>query len=65
MVNTDNADEIENHYQTWLSAKDSYITKNKENRIYSLTNACGSPSKVAKTDHAWPREQVITRCSSF
>ncbi len=60
MVNDENTDDIEKHYQTWLSAKESYITKNKDNRIYSLTNACGSPPKIAKSDHAWPREQVIS-----
>ena len=60
MVDDKNTLDVEKYYQTWLSAKESYITKNKNNRIYSLTNACGGPPKEAKSDHGWPTKQDIS-----
>ncbi|MDP2901801.1 MAG: hypothetical protein Q8N96_01635 [Methylovulum sp.] len=60
MVDDKNTDDVEKHYQTWLLAKEAYITKNKHTKIYSLTNACGGPPKEAKSDHGWPKEQVIS-----
>jgi hypothetical protein len=60
MVDDKNARNVEKYYQTWLLAKESYITKNKNNKIYYLTNACGAPPKEAKSNHNWPREQVIS-----
>jgi len=60
MIDDKNTISVEKFYQTWLSARESYISKNRSNRIYSLTNACGGPPKEAKTDHGWPAKQVIS-----
>ncbi len=60
MIDDKNTISVEKFYQTWLSARESYISKNRSNRIYSLTNACGGPPKEAKTNHGWPAKQVIS-----
>lgn len=55
MANTDNNSRIENYFNTWLSAKDAYIRKNKQASVYYLTNACGRPPIEAKKHHGWPQ----------
>jgi len=60
MVNSKNAQAIEQQFQTWLVAREAYITKNRQSRIYYLTNACGSPPVEAKKHHGWPDKQVIS-----
>jgi hypothetical protein len=60
MVDNKNADAIEQQFQTWLAAREAYITKNRQSKIYHLTNACGSPPMEAKKHHSWPHKQVIS-----
>jgi hypothetical protein len=60
MVDDKNAKVIEDYFQTWLSAKEAYISKNRNTKIYYLTNACGSPPVDAKKYHGWPQKQVIS-----
>ncbi len=60
MVDDKNEALIESYFQTWLSAKEAYISKNKAAQIYYLTNACGSPPIEAKKHHGWPQAQVIS-----
>jgi hypothetical protein len=59
---TDKANEtvLEKIYQTWLQAREAYISKNKENSLYYLTNACGNPPVDVKRNHDWPQKQVIS-----
>ena len=60
MIDDKNAKLIDDYFQTWLSAKEAYISKNKNAKIYYLTNACGSPPIEAKKHHGWPQAQVIS-----
>jgi hypothetical protein len=60
MVDDKNTKVIDDYFQTWLSAKEAYISKNKTAKIYYLTNACGSPPIEAKKHHGWPQTQVIS-----
>jgi hypothetical protein len=60
MVNKGNNDLIEQFFQTWLTAKAAYIEKNRQAKIYYLTNACGSPPIEAKKQQGWPQKQVIS-----
>lgn len=55
-----NQADLEKCFQTWLSARESYLTKDKNKPIYYLTNACGSPPLEAKNNHGWPQKQVIS-----
>lgn len=63
---TDKTNEIvlEKFYQTWLKAREAYTSKNKENPLYFLTNACGNPPIDAKRNHDWPQKQVISDSKS-
>jgi hypothetical protein len=44
----------------WNSAREAYIKKDKNNVLYYMTNACGSPPLAAKRDHGWPNNEVIS-----
>lgn len=60
MVNSSNKHKIDDYFQTWLTAKATYISKDRKNKIYYLTNACGGPPIEAKKNHGWPQGQVIS-----
>lgn len=51
---------LDKYYQTWLSAREAYINKDKNNPLYYLTNACGNAPIEAKKFHNWPPKQVIS-----
>lgn len=44
----------------WLIAKDTYIKKDRDNKMYYLTNACGSPPQIAKSRDNWPKKESIS-----
>ncbi|SDX54312.1 hypothetical protein SAMN05421644_10638 [Allochromatium warmingii] len=44
----------------WLSAKDAYTKKDRQNRMYYLANASGSPPKIAKDRDGWPKSESIS-----
>lgn len=48
------------HLHTWMMARDTYKDKNRQNKYYYLTNACGSPPAEAKKNHGWPQKEVIS-----
>lgn len=44
----------------WLSARDAYTNKDRQNRMYYLANASGSPPKIAKDRDGWPKSESIS-----
>lgn len=44
----------------WLSARDAYSRKDRQNKMYYLANASGSPPKIAKDRDGWPKKESIS-----
>ncbi|WNC67526.1 hypothetical protein RI845_13490 [Thalassotalea nanhaiensis] len=44
----------------WLSARDAYSKKDRQNKMYYLANASGSPPKIAKDRDGWPKKESIS-----
>jgi hypothetical protein len=44
----------------WLSARDAYSKKDKDNKMYYLANASGNPPAIAKKRDSWPDKQSIS-----
>ncbi|NCN66023.1 MAG: hypothetical protein COW76_01620 [Shewanella sp. CG18_big_fil_WC_8_21_14_2_50_42_11] len=44
----------------WLSARDAYTKKDRQNRMYYLANASGNPPKIAKDRDGWPKSESIS-----
>jgi hypothetical protein len=55
-----NQSDMAKHLHTWMMARDTYKDKNRQNKYYYLTNACGSPPAEAKKNHGWPQKEVIS-----
>lgn len=46
--------------EDWLLARDAYAKRDRQNRMYYLSNACGSPPKIAKDRDGWPKKETIS-----
>lgn len=46
--------------QFWKQAKTAYIEKDRKNKTYYLTNACGQPPALARERDAWPAKESIS-----
>ncbi|KOR32915.1 hypothetical protein TI05_04190 [Achromatium sp. WMS3] len=44
----------------WLSAREAYSKKDRQNKMYYLANASGSPPKIAKDRDGWPKTESIS-----
>jgi hypothetical protein len=44
----------------WNEARKAYIDKDKSNKMYYFTNACGAPPIEAKRNYGWPQSEVIS-----
>lgn len=55
-----NSKEVDGFINTWATARQVYISKDKTHKMYYLTNACGSPPSEAKKLHGWPQKEVIS-----
>lgn len=51
---------IQNCIKDWLAAREAYSQKDKQNRMFYLTNASGNPPKIAKELDNWPRKESIS-----
>jgi hypothetical protein len=60
IVNPANSSSVLNFVQTWLNARDAYIKRDKNQKLYYLANASGNPPKIAKTRDGWPRKESIS-----
>ena len=48
------------HLQIWMMAQENNKNKNRQNKHYYLTNACGAPPAEAKKNYGWPQKEVIS-----
>lgn len=55
-----NKDLIFSFIKTWENAKDAYKTKNRVNKFYYLTNACGQPPSCNTGDNKWKKGESIS-----
>lgn len=46
--------------QEWLLAREAYAKRDRTSKMYYLTNACGSPPKIAKDRDGWPQKETIS-----
>lgn len=44
----------------WVFARDAYANKDRQNKMYYLANASGSPPKIAKDQDGWPKKESIS-----
>lgn len=44
----------------WLLARDAYSKRDRKNKMYYLSNACGAPPKIAKDRDGWPSKESIS-----
>jgi len=60
LTNPINEEFINTGIEQWLEARKAYSDKNRDNRMYYLANASGSPPKIAKERDAWPKSESIS-----
>lgn len=60
IINSNNTSIVDGVIRTWLDAKNVYISKERTDPLYYLTNACGSPPKIAKERDGWPNNESIS-----
>lgn len=60
LVDESNMPIIQKCIDEWLSAKEAYSSKDRQNKMYYLANASGSPPKLAKERDGWPKKESIS-----
>lgn len=60
LTDINNFDFIQACIDEWLAARDAYTKKDRQNRMYYLANASGSPPKIAKERDGWPKKESIS-----
>lgn len=60
VTNETNMPFIQNCINEWLSAREAYSSKDRQNKMYYLANASGSPPKIAKDRDNWPKRESIS-----
>lgn len=59
LCDKDNFSAVEQAKNLWLSAKRAYISKDKTQVVFYLTNACGRPPSAA-LEQGWPKRESIS-----
>lgn len=60
IVEEENLPFVKKAIAEWLSAKDAYSLKDRQNKMYYLANASGSPPRIAKNRDGWPKKESIS-----
>lgn len=60
LIDKDNMPTIQMCIDEWLSAREAYSKKDRENKMYYLANASGSPPRIAKDRDGWPKKESIS-----
>lgn len=60
IITRKNQEIVSSFVETWLEAKTAYQSRNKNNKMYYLANASGSPPAIAKTRDKWPNKESIS-----
>ena len=56
----ENFEFLKKSMEFWHSAKKSYAKKDRKNKNYYLTNACGHPPVIARNRDGWPGKESIS-----
>ncbi|ELV8692616.1 hypothetical protein QNF11_003694 [Vibrio vulnificus] len=59
-INEANQEFLHKCVDEWISARRAYTSKDRNNKMYYLANACGSPPKIAKERDGWPKNESIS-----
>jgi len=60
IINDKNMPFIQKCIDEWLLARTAYSTKDRQNKMYYLANACGNPPKIAKERDSWSKKESIS-----
>jgi len=60
ILDTNNQTFINKCVDEWISARKAYTIKDRNNKMYYLANACGSPPLIAKERDGWPKNESIS-----
>jgi hypothetical protein len=60
LIEEENMPFIQEAINEWLSARDAYSKKDRQNKMFYLANASGSPPKIAKDRDGWPKKESIS-----
>jgi hypothetical protein len=60
ITSSKNENLISGFVETWLSARRAYVTRDRNNKMFFLANASGSPPIIAKQRDGWPSKESIS-----
>ena len=60
VIDDNNVHIIQKCIDQWLSARKAYSEKDRNNKMFYLANASGSPPKIAKDRDGWPKKESIS-----
>lgn len=60
ITNENNRSILNGAVEEWVSARNSYTNRDRENKMYYLANASGSPPKISKDRDGWPKKESIS-----
>jgi hypothetical protein len=60
VINDKNMPFIQKCIDEWLLAREAYSKKDRQNKMYYLANASGTPPKIAKERDGWPKKESIS-----
>lgn len=60
MVDESNSTFVHQCIDAWLSARDAYANKDRQNKLYYLANASGHPPRIAKVRDGWPKKESVS-----
>lgn len=60
LTDEENMPVIQTCINEWISARNAYSKKDRQNKMFYLANASGSPPKLAKERDGWPKKESIS-----
>lgn len=60
LIDKNNIQSIKKGIDAWLAAKAAYSNKDRQNKMYYLANASGSPPPIATKRDGWPKKESIS-----
>lgn len=60
VISETNTNKIDKMTEVWREARDAYKNRDRDNPMFYLANASGSPPQVAKIRDGWPKKETIS-----
>jgi hypothetical protein len=60
IIDEKNSSFLQNCINEWVLARNAYSSRNRDDKVYYLTNACGNPPRIAKDRDGWPKKESIS-----